>query len=97
LCDRHEIRSSSELNAFQLSTVLALVAAGHGVSLVPAMAIPYERGWNCVFRKMRSSIPAREINLNRNPARFWSKATAAVSEIARAIVAKQLGAANASR
>jgi DNA-binding transcriptional LysR family regulator len=96
-CDRHEIRSSSELNAFQLSTVLALVSAGHGVSLVPAMAIPYERGWNCVFRKMRSSIPAREINAIRNPARFWSKATAAVSEIARAIVAKQLSAANASR
>jgi len=97
LCDRHEIRSSSELNAFQLSTVLALVAAGHGVSLVPAMAIPYERGWNCIFRKMRSSIPAREINVIRNPARFWSKATAAVSEIARAIVAKRLAAANASR
>ena len=39
-CNRHGIRASSELNAFQLSTVLALVAAGQGVSLVPAMAIP---------------------------------------------------------
>jgi LysR family hydrogen peroxide-inducible transcriptional activator len=95
-CDRHEISSSNELNAFQLSTILALVAAGHGVSLVPAMAIPYEQRWNCAFLKMRSSIPAREINVIRNPARFWSKATAAVSEIARTIIAERLRAAGAA-
>jgi LysR family transcriptional regulator, hydrogen peroxide-inducible genes activator len=43
-CDRHGIRASNELGAFQLSTVLALVAAGQGVSLVPVMAIPTNEG-----------------------------------------------------
>jgi hypothetical protein len=40
--------------------------------------------------KLRSSLPSREINLIRNPVRFWSKATAALSEIARMVVAKRL-------
>jgi len=92
-CNRHGIRATSELNAFQLSTVLALVAGGQGVSLVPVMAIPHEQECNCVFIKLRSSIPSREINVIRNPARFWSKATAAVSEIARVVVTKRLSTA----
>ncbi len=85
-CDRHGIRASSKLDAFQLSTVLALVAAGQGVSLVPAMAISQERGGNCAFVKLRSPILSREINVIRNPARFWSKATAALSEIVRTVM-----------
>jgi DNA-binding transcriptional LysR family regulator len=92
-CDRHGIRASSKLDAFQLSTVLAFVAEGQGVSLVPAMAIPHQRGDECAFIKLRSSIPSREINGIRNPARFWSKATAALSEIARLVIAERLGAA----
>jgi LysR family transcriptional regulator, hydrogen peroxide-inducible genes activator len=92
-CDRHGMRASTQLDAFQLSTVLALVAADQGVSLVPVMAIAHEPGWNCAFVKLRSSIPFREINVIRNPARFWSKATAALSEIARTVVAKRLSTA----
>ena len=66
-CNRHGIRASSELNAFQLSTVLALVAAGQGVSLVPAMAIPPRARvelrfhkttqFNCVPRAERDPEP----------------------------------------
>jgi hypothetical protein len=62
------------------------------VIYVPLLEHP-QQSWNCAFLKMRSSIPAREINVIRNPARFWSKATAAVSEIACAIVAERLRAA----
>jgi LysR family transcriptional regulator, hydrogen peroxide-inducible genes activator len=89
-CDRHGVRTSNEQSAFQLSTVLNLVAAGEGVSLVPFMAVAYERATNCVFIKSRTSILFRELNLIRNPARFWSKATAAVSDVARAIVLDRL-------
>jgi LysR family transcriptional regulator, hydrogen peroxide-inducible genes activator len=99
-CDRHGVRASKEQSAFQLSTVLSLVAGGEGVSLVPLIAIPYEHANNCVFVKLRTSILTRELNTIRNPARFWSKATAGVSDVARGIILGRLGelpAADASR
>jgi LysR family transcriptional regulator, hydrogen peroxide-inducible genes activator len=96
-CDRHGVRTSNEQSAFQLSTVLTLVAAGEGVSLVPLIAVPYERATNCVFLKPRTPILSREINLIRNPARFWSKATAAVSDVARTVVLNRLGTMPSSK
>lgn len=92
-CRRHKIPTRTGLPAVQLSTIVAMVAAGQGVSLLPAMAVPYEQGKGCVFLSLRAFAPQREINLLRNPARFQSRAAVAAAEVARRVVSEAVGAA----
>jgi LysR family hydrogen peroxide-inducible transcriptional activator len=47
----------------QLLTVQELVARGHGVSLVPAMACDADRGRRCRYRRLSASRPARTLAL----------------------------------
>ncbi|HEV7867314.1 MAG TPA: LysR family transcriptional regulator [Chthoniobacteraceae bacterium] len=91
-CSRHGIRASAALPAVQLSTVIAMVAAGQGISLVPAMAVPLETGRGCAFVPLGDSAPQREINILRNPVRFRSKAAAAFSEVARETIGQAVPA-----
>jgi LysR family hydrogen peroxide-inducible transcriptional activator len=80
-CKQHGVSPQNTLSAVQLSTVLAMIAAGQGVSIVPAMAVAHEHGRGCVFVPFRGSAPEREINLIRNRARHTTKAAAAFSAV----------------
>jgi hypothetical protein len=82
---RFRIGDVEEEMGFPEETHLRVVAS--------AMAISHEQEGSCVFLKLHSSIPFREINAIRNRARFRSKATAALSEIARMVVVKRLSTA----
>ncbi len=92
-CRRHKIPPRTGLPAVQLSTIVAMVAAGQGVSLLPAMAVPYEQGKGCAFLPLGEFSPQREINLLRHPGRFQSRAAEAVAALAREVVS---GAVSAS-
>ena len=92
-CRQHQIHPKTALPAVQLSTLVAMVAAGQGVSLLPAMAAAHEGGHGCAFLSLGALAPQREINVLRNPARFQSKAAAAVASLARQVVSEAIAAA----
>ena len=94
-CRQQKIRRRVALPAAQITTLVAMVAAGQGVSLLPAMAIPREQDQGCVFLGLRASAPRREINVLRNPARYQSQAAAAVSALARRTVSEVIAAGQA--
>lgn len=85
-CGTHGICPRAALPAVQLSTIVAMVAAGQGFSLLPKMAVAHERNRGCVFIPLGTSAPTREINFLRNPARYRSKAGTALAEIARNVL-----------
>jgi LysR family hydrogen peroxide-inducible transcriptional activator len=90
-CATQKIRIREELTTLQLPSLLAMIAAGHGISLVPAMAVRQETGKGCVFLPFRSSPPTRDVNLLRNAARYQSKAAAAVAELIKELLGRGLG------
>lgn len=92
-CERRQIQRKATLPALQLSTILAMVAAGQGVSLLPAMAVAHERGQGCAFLSLGEAAPEREINILRNPARFQTRAAAALALLARRVAAEAVGSA----
>ncbi len=94
-CRQQKIRRRVALPAVQITTLVAMVAAGQGISLLPAMAIPREKDQGCVFLSLRASAPQREINVLRNPARYQSQAAAAVSTLARRAVSEAVEAGQA--
>ncbi len=57
----------------QLAMVQELVALGHGVSMVPAMARRLDESKRRVYRSLSGEIPTRTIALASNPYRFQSK------------------------
>ncbi|HEY0793796.1 MAG TPA: LysR family transcriptional regulator [Chthoniobacterales bacterium] len=81
-CEQHNIRMKSSLTPVQFSTVLAMVAGGQGISLLPWMAVPHEQQRGCAFVPLRDPSAEREINVIRNPARFQSKAAIAFAAVA---------------
>jgi LysR family hydrogen peroxide-inducible transcriptional activator len=85
-CEQHGLGAKAALSTVQLSTVLAMVAAGQGISLLPSMAVPHEQGRGCAFVRLCAPCPEREINIIRNPARFQSKAAAAFATVACRVV-----------
>ena len=95
-CRQQKIRRRVALPAVQITTLVAMVAAGQGISLVPAMAIPREKDQGCMFLCLRTSAPQREINVLRNPARYQSQAATAVSTLARRTVSQIVAAGLAS-
>lgn len=58
----------------QLSTIQALIALGHGVSLLPAMAGEADRGSRRVYRELDGSGPKRTIGVAWNRHRYHSPA-----------------------
>ena len=65
----------------QLATVTALVAAGHGVSLVPAAAATDPR---VAYRPLTPPAPSRTVACAWNPDRYASKLTRALLAVLRA-------------
>jgi LysR family hydrogen peroxide-inducible transcriptional activator len=60
-CDRRDLRPQISFRSAQLETVQALVAAGLGISLIPAMATRSEREDLPEYRSLRSPRPQRKI------------------------------------
>ena len=56
-CRLHQITNRTTQPALQLSTVVAMVAAGQGVSLLPAMAIADEQARGCAFLPLHEAAP----------------------------------------
>ena len=56
----------------QLLTVQELVALGHGVSLVPAMARAMDRGRRCEYRSLAAPKPTRTLFMIWHKARYQS-------------------------
>ncbi|MHC1768063.1 MAG: LysR family transcriptional regulator [Verrucomicrobiia bacterium] len=83
-CAQHRIRSK-RVGVLQLGTLLEMIAAGAGITLVPRMVVPSSVD-GVLFRSFRGIVPVREINLLRHSSRYQSKAALAVALIGRAIV-----------
>ena len=60
-CERRELKAKISFRSAQLETVQALVAAGLGLSLVPAMAAQTERENLPKYRSLSSPKPQRKI------------------------------------
>ena len=75
----------------QLLTVQELVALGHGVSLVPAMARAMDRGRRCEYRSLAAPKPTRTLRIIWHKARYQSPLVKEFIETLRqeAVVLKQ--------
>ena len=87
LCAAHGVRPEVALQGEQLCTVVGLVAAGLGVSLVPHMMVSHEKESGCVFLPFAGTAPERELNWIRNPQRYQSKASVAFTDCAVSLLA----------
>jgi len=89
-CLQHRVRDK-RVGALQLTTLLAMVSAGRGISLVPKMGV---NGWReqsgCVFLPFKGVEPKREINLLRNALHYQSKAATAAAEVAREVLCEAI-------
>jgi LysR family hydrogen peroxide-inducible transcriptional activator len=56
----------------QLLTIQELVAQGHGVSLIPAMAHAMDRGRRCEYRSLSEPTPTRTIQMVWHKDRYQS-------------------------
>src|SRR5688572_22747182 len=76
-CAQHRVRDK-RVGALQLTTLLAMVSAGRGISLVPKMGLnKWSAEEGCVFLPFKGVEPKREINLLRNALQYQSKAATA--------------------
>jgi LysR family transcriptional regulator, hydrogen peroxide-inducible genes activator len=60
-CDRREIQPQVSLRSTQIETIKALVRAGLGISLIPAMAIENATKESPAYRSLVQPRPARDI------------------------------------
>lgn len=65
-CERHAASPVVTAKSHQLLTVLELVRLGHGVSLIPAMAVPKGRDRGREYRSLSGDKPTRTIALAWN-------------------------------
>ncbi len=72
------------LQGAQLVTIASMVAAGLGVTVIPAMMAETEFTSGCVAVPFARPVPTRELTFLRNPLRFESKAATAFREEAAA-------------
>jgi LysR family hydrogen peroxide-inducible transcriptional activator len=75
----------------QLLTVQELVAQGHGVSLIPAMARDRDRGRRCRYRHLSGARPARTLALIWHKHRFRSSLVVSFLETLRECVRAEKG------
>jgi LysR family hydrogen peroxide-inducible transcriptional activator len=62
-CNQESCSPSIVCHSAQLLTVQELVSAGHGVSLLPAMACALDRHSRRVYRRLSGAAPARTVGL----------------------------------
>ena len=60
-CDRRDLHPRISFRSAQLETIQALVSAGLGISLIPAMAVQPERAAAPVYRSLAAPRPDRKI------------------------------------
>jgi LysR family hydrogen peroxide-inducible transcriptional activator len=60
-CGRGDLRPQISFRSAQLETIQALVRAGLGISLIPAMAIPGNQGDLLEYRSLTSPRPQRKV------------------------------------
>ena len=60
-------------NTSQLATVQELVALGHGISMIPAMARSLDLSERRVYKPITGSPPTRTIAMLENPYRYQSR------------------------
>lgn len=80
-CLRKRFQPVSTGRTTQLTTVQELVALGHGVSLIPAMAARKDTDHRRVYRSLDGTKPKRTIAMCWNPDRYQSR-------LARALLAQ---------
>lgn len=84
LCAAHELNPELAARGAQLHTIIRMVRAGLGLSLVPQMMADDEGNKGCRFLPFVAPAPLRTLNIVRNPVRFHSKAAMAFTAIAKA-------------
>jgi LysR family hydrogen peroxide-inducible transcriptional activator len=77
LCSAHGLHPELAVRGAQLSTVVGMVAAGLGLSLVPQMMVDGASNKGCRFLPFVAPVPTRQLNIMRHPLRFQSKAALA--------------------
>jgi LysR family hydrogen peroxide-inducible transcriptional activator len=82
-CRRRAIQPVAMERTSQLTTVQELVALGHGVSMVPAMAQRLDTSKRRTYRSLAGPIPTRKIAMVWNPYRFQSRLLEAFKEVLR--------------
>lgn len=60
-CDRRDLHPRISFRSAQLETIQALVSAGLGISLIPAMAVQAERAAAPIYRSLQAPRPDRKI------------------------------------
>lgn len=73
----------------QLATVQELVALGHGISMIPAMARELDTSNRRVYRSLADIKPTRKVALCHNPYRFQSKLLVRFRDCVRRYAARQ--------
>ena len=90
-CATHRLKQQ-RVEALQLVTLLAMVSAGGGISLVPKLAKNIlDEKTGCVFLPFKGVEPKREINLLRNAQHYQSRAAMAVAEVGREVLCEAIG------
>lgn len=87
-CQRHAFQPVSVNQAQQLATVEHLVAAGFGISFVPAMAAESAPSRKVVHRPLASSPPRRRVAVCWNPVRYQTRILRAFFAELRAFAAE---------
>jgi LysR family hydrogen peroxide-inducible transcriptional activator len=85
-CVQHRVKDR-RVSALQLTTLLAMVSAGRGISLIPKLAVTTWRNTTgCVFLPFKGVEPKREINWLRNSQHYQSKAALSVAHLSKQVL-----------
>lgn len=96
-CRQQSVQPVTIERISQLATVQELVALGHGVSIVPAMARRLDPSDRRVYRSFNGEKPFRTVAMAWNPYRYQSKwAKALVEHLRRGAGKRRSGVAGAS-
>jgi DNA-binding transcriptional LysR family regulator len=87
-CAAHGLHPELSLRGAQLTTIVGMVGAGLGLSLVPQMMAEGEGNKGCRFVPFVAPVPTRPLNIIRNPLRFQSKAATAFAGTAVSFFAR---------
>jgi LysR family hydrogen peroxide-inducible transcriptional activator len=72
-CRQRSLQPVAVERTSQLATVQELVSLGHGVSLIPRMAVQLDHSPRRVYRRLAGQAPTRAVALVSNPYRFESR------------------------
>lgn len=82
-CQQQSFHPVSVERTSQLATVQELVSLGHGISLVPAMAVDCDTTNRRIYRSISGKVPTRTIAMVWDPYRFQSRLVKKLMETIR--------------